>query len=169
MLISKSLVLGVMCCIAVSGLLVAQETPAAPSHTNFSGRWRMEKDQSDFAKFKMPDIVVRVVDQHDSTMNIHTVQTTGTKTSVADVSYFTDGSITKNVINGRDAESKTFWDGPTLVVRTSMKDSKGEDELILDRWDLSADGNTLITTSHIETPRGQVYMKMVCLREKPGS
>ncbi|MBV9500666.1 MAG: hypothetical protein JO138_14935 [Acidobacteriaceae bacterium] len=128
----------------------------------------MEKDQSNFANFKMPDIVVRVVDQHEPTMNIHTVQTTGAKTSVSDVSYFTDGTMTKNVINGRDAESKAFWDGPTLVVRTNMKDSKGEDELILDRWDLSADGNTLTTTSHIETPRGQVDLKLVCSREKTG-
>jgi hypothetical protein len=85
------------------------------------------------------------------------------------VSYFTDGTVTKNVINGRDAESKAFWDGPTLVVRTNMKDSKGEDEVILDRWDLSADGNTLTTTSHIETPRGHVDMKLVCAREKTGS
>jgi hypothetical protein len=169
LLITKYFGFGVIFGLAVSGLVAAQETPAASPHTNFSGRWRMDKDQSDFAKFKMPDIVVRVVDQHDPTMNIHTVQTTGTKTSVSDVSYFTDGSITKNVINGRDAESKTFWDGPTLVARTNMKDSKGEAELILDRWDLSGDGNTLTITSHIETPRGEVNMKLVCAREKTGS
>ncbi len=155
--------------LAAPAFLAAQQTPGAPLHSNFSGRWRMQKEQSNFASFKMPDIVVRVVDQHYPTMNIHTVQTTGSHTSVSDVSYFTDGSITKNVINGREAESKTFWDGPTLVVRTSMKDSKGEDELILDRWDLSPDQNTLTTTSHITTPHGEVEMKLVCAREKTGS
>jgi hypothetical protein len=165
----KSLIFVLLCGLAVPLFLAGQQTPLTPVHPNFSGRWRMEKDQSNFGSFKMPDIVVRVVDQHDPTMNIHTVQTTGTKTSVSDVSYFTDGSLTNNVINGREAESKTFWDGPTLVVRTSMKDSKGEDELIVDRWDLSADQNTLTTTSHITTPHGEVDMKLVCAREKTGS
>ncbi len=139
-----------------------------PPRTNFSGRWRMVKDQSDFGAFHMPDIIVRVIDQHLQTMNVHTVQTTGAKTSSSDVSYFTDGSTTKNIINGRDAESKSFWDGPTLVIRTSMKDSKGDDEEIVDRWDLSEDGNTLTTTSRISTPRGGVDMKLVCTREKTG-
>ncbi len=147
--------------------LLAQVAGTAP-RTNFSGRWRMIKDQSDFGSFHMPDIIVRVVDQHLQTMNVHTVQTTGSKTSTSDVSYFTDGSITKNVINGRDAESKAFWDGPILVIRTTMKDSSGEDEEIVDRWDLSADQNTLTTTSRITTPRGGVDMKLVCTREKVG-
>jgi hypothetical protein len=130
----------------------------------------MVKDQSDFAGFKKPDIIVRVVDHHDPTLNLHTVQTNGTKTSVSDVSYFTDGSATSNVINGRDAESKAFWDLPALIIRTNMKTSKGDDEQIEDRWELSQDGQTLTTTSHITTSKGQVDMKLVCVKEKvPGS
>ena len=107
--------------------LSAQQTPGQiePKHANFSGRWRMVKSQSNFGSFHMPDIVVRVVDQRDATMNVHTVQTTGDKTNTNDLSYFTDGTITKNVINGRDAESKGFWDGQVLVIRTSMKTRAG--------------------------------------------
>lgn len=152
----------------LTAILLSAQTPGTAPRTNFSGRWRMVKDQSDFGAFHKPDLVVRVVDQHQQTMNVHTVQTTGDKTSSSDVSYFTDGSITKNVISGRDAESKAFWDGPTLVIRTSMKDSSGEDEEIVDRWDLSGDQNTLTTTSHITTPRGGVDMKLVCTKEKVG-
>jgi len=126
----------------------------------------MVKEQSDFGKFHVPDIVVRVIDDHDPTLNVHTVQTVGDKTTTSDVSYFTDGSVTKNVINGRDAESKTFWDGDVLVVRTSMKTSKGENELIEDRWELSEDKETLTTTSHVDTDKGGADMKMVCAREK---
>lgn len=147
--------------------LTAQVPETAP-RTDFSGRWRMLKDQSDFGTFQMPDMIVRVVDQHEQTMNVHTVQTAGRKTSSSDVSYFTDGSVTKNVINGRDADSKAFWDGPTLVIRTAMKDSSGEDEQVIDRWDLSEDRNTLTVNSRIATPRGGVDMKLVCAREKTG-
>lgn len=147
---------------------LSAQVPGTAPRTDFSGRWRMIKDQSNFGTFQMPDIIVRVVDQHDQTMNVHTVQTTGRKTSSSDVSYFTDGSVTKNVINGRDADSKAFWDGPTLVIRTNMKDSSGEDEQIIDRWDLSEDRNTLTISSRITTPRGGVDMKLVCAREKAG-
>ncbi len=133
--------------------------------TDFSGRWRMLKSKSDFAGFTVPDIITRVVDEHGAIMNVHTVQTQGEKTSISDVSYSVDGAPTQNVVNGRDAESKTFWDGPVLVVRTTMKTSKGDSELIEDRWALSDDKQTLTTSSHIETEKGGVEMTLVCTRQ----
>lgn len=128
----------------------------------------MVKSQSDFAGFHIPDIVVRVVDQQGVTMNVHTVQTSGEKTTTADVSYFTDGNVSKNVINGREAESKAFWDDPALVVRTRMKNAKGDNELIVDRWEVSSDHQTLTINSHVTTPNGEVDMKMVCERDNIG-
>jgi hypothetical protein len=147
----------------------AQRTPGALPKTDFSGRWRMMKNLSEFRGFQMPDIVVRIVDDHDPAMNIHTVQTTGQNTTTSDITYFTDGSITKNVVNGRDAQSKCYWDGNVLVVRTEMKNSKGLNELITDRWELSSDKQTLTISSHVETEKGSVDMKMVCAREKLGT
>jgi hypothetical protein len=147
--------------LAVSAVLFAQSA-AKP---NFSGRWRMDPARSEFAKFNKPDIVVQVVDHHDPTLNVHTVETTGKRTSTADVSYFTDGTVSNNIINGRDAQSKAYWDGPALVIRTTEKDSKGEDVVIEDRWELSSDGDTLIRTSHITTPRGEADLKLVSSKE----
>lgn len=142
------------------------QTSTTAAHTNFSGRWRMLKDKSDFGGFAMPDIVVQAIDQHGFTLNVHTVETSGHKTSSADVTYFTDGSIVKNMINGRDAESKAFWDGPALMIRTDTKDSKGEDIVMQDRWELSPDGRTLTRTSHISTPKGHADMKLISTKEK---
>lgn len=143
-------------------------TVDTPARVNFSGRWRMNKEKSDFAKFKLPDMIVRVIDHHDPTMNVHTVQTVAGKTSSSDVSYFTDGSISNNVINGRDATSKTYWDGNALVVRTDMKTAKDEEEQIEDRYELSEDGARLTTTSHVVTSKGDVTMTLVCDKEKVG-
>ena len=151
--------------LTLPALLPGQE-PLPPPKPDFSGRWRMLKDKSDFGGFAIPDLVVRVIEHHDPTLNIHTVQTTGAKTTTADVSYFTDGSPSANVINGHDATSKAFWDGPALIIRTNMKDSKAEDIVIEDRYELSEDQQTLTTTSHITTPKGQVDMKLVCIKEK---
>jgi hypothetical protein len=108
------------------------------------------------------------VDQHGTTMNVHPVQTIGKKTTSADVSYFTDGSESPNVINGHDAVSRAFWDGAALMVRTSIKLSNGDDEMVLDRWELSEDGQTLTTTSRITTSKGGTELKLVCAKEKVG-
>lgn len=159
--------------VVASFLLVACVTwaqePSAPAvtHPDFSGRWRMQKDKSDFGTFKMPDIVVRIIDQHGDTMNVHTVQTTGERTSTVDATYSTD-SVSKNVLNNRDATSKAFWDGPAFVVHTDMKTAKNEDEQIEDRYDLSNDGQTLTMTSHVVTAKGDATLRMVCNREKVG-
>ena len=143
---------------------VAQNNPS-PEHPNFSGRWRMVKEKSDFAHAHMPDMIVRVIDQRNITMNVHTVQTTGTETKSADVSYFIDGSPSTNVINNHEATSKTFWDGAALIIRTTLKLSNGDEETIEDRWELSDDGQTLTTTSHIDTPKGSTTLKLVCQKE----
>jgi hypothetical protein len=71
-------------------------------------------------------------------------------------------------MSGRDAVSKAFWDGPALVIRTKTKDSKDEDEVVEDRWELSDDQQTLTISSHITTPKGQVDMKLVSQKEKVG-
>jgi hypothetical protein len=143
----------------------AQSTSPAAAKPNFSGRWRMVRDKSKFGTFKMPDIIVRVIDHHDPTLNVHTVQTAGKQTTMSDVSYFTNGNESSNSINGREAESKAFWDGAALVVKTNMLTAKGENEVIEDRWELSADGKTLTTASHITTDSGTADLTLVCEKQ----
>jgi hypothetical protein len=145
--------------------LCGQAADTPPTHPNFSGRWRMDKEKSQFNGFTVPDAVVRVVDHHDPMINLHTIQTTGQKTTMTDVTYFTDNSVTMNTIRGRDAQCRAYWDGAALVVRTKMIMKNGEHEVIEDRWELSPDGNTLTTGSHIVTESGEASLTLVCLRE----
>lgn len=155
-----------LACGIVPSLSPGQGVPS-PVRPNFSGRWRMVKDKSNFATFHMPDMIVQQIDQHDPTLNIHTVETLANKTSSNDVSYFTDGTESQNVISGRDAVSKAFWDGPALMIRTDMKNSKGEDVTMEDRYELSSDKQILTETSHITTALGaEVNMKLVCQKEQ---
>ena len=126
----------------------------------------MVKDKSQFHGFKVPDAVIRVVDHRDPVLNLHTIQTNGTHTSMSDVSYFTDNSISMNSIKGRDAQCRAYWDGQALVVRTKMIMADGEHEVIEDRWELSPDGKTLTTSSHIATESGETNLVLVCEKEE---
>jgi hypothetical protein len=146
-------------------LLGGQTAETAPAHPNFSGRWRMVKEKSQFNGFKVPDAVIRVVDHHDPMINLHTIQTTAQKTSMSDVTYFTDNSVTTNTIRGRDAQCRAYWDGAALVVRTKMIMANGEHEVVEDRWELSPEGNRLTTVSHIVTESGEATLTLVCEKE----
>jgi hypothetical protein len=145
--------------------LFGQKADAPKVRPNFSGRWRMVKEKSAFNGFKVPDIVVRVVDHHDPMINLHTIQTTNKQTSMSDVTYFTDNSITMNTIKGREAQCRAFWDDSALVVRTKTIMANGEHEVIEDRWELSPDGKTLTTTSHVVTESGEATLTLVCEKE----
>jgi hypothetical protein len=149
------------------GLSLAGQQPNTPSsRPNFSGRWRMLKDKSQFNGFKVPDSVLRIVDHHDPMINLHTVQKTGSQTAMSDVTYFTDNSVTMNTIKGREAQCRAYWDGQALVVRTKMLMANGEREVIEDRWELSPDGKTLTTGSHIVTDSGEANLTLVCEKEE---
>jgi hypothetical protein len=70
-----------------------------------------------------------------------------------------------NTIKGRDAQCRAFWDGQALIVRTKMIMANGEKEVIEDRWQLSADGKTLTTESHIVTETNEATLTLVCEKE----
>lgn len=153
-------------CILPALLTGQKPDDGPPPRPNFSGRWRMVKDKCTFNGFKVPDAVIRVVDHHDPMINLHTIQTTNKQTSMSDVSYFTDNSVTMNTIKGRDAQCRAYWDDRVLVVRTKMIMADGEREVIEDRWELSADGKTLTTASHIVTESGEANLTLVCEKEE---
>jgi len=155
--------------ILLAPALCGQKPEPVAQRPNFSGRWRMVKEKSEFNGFKVPDIVVRVVDHHDPMINLHTIQTTGKQTSMSDVTYFTDNSVTMNTIKGRDAQCRAYWDGQALVVRTKMVMANGEHEVIEDRWELSPDGKKLTTGSHIVTESGEANLTLVCEKEEPAA
>ena len=93
---------------------------------------------------------------------------TGIKTGNRPRAYIhrTDGGETTNRLASGPAASHAFWDGQTLVIRTTMKGKGDIDVLMEERWDLSADGKTLTTTSHVETSEGSTDLKLVCEKIK---
>jgi len=115
--------------------------------------WKMVKDKAVSWLQDAGIMIVRVVDHHEPTLNLHTIQTSGVRLSCPDVSYLTTARP-QPTRRGRDAQSKAFWDGQALVIRTINEDFQSDNEVFwiagaFWRW------QTLITSSHVETdPRG---------------
>jgi hypothetical protein len=152
--------------IAVTAFLASRLFAQSTPQPNFSGEWHMDAAKSDFGKFQMPTVMIRVIVQKDPDLTIDTTQRGVNGEQTSRVYYRTDGEETVNHMSSGVGTSHAFWDGKALVIRTTMKGRNDVDIQMEERWDLSADGKTLTTTSHIGTTRGSADLKLVCERAK---
>jgi hypothetical protein len=124
----------------------------------------MDAGKSDFGKFPMPTTILRVVDQKDPDLTIDTTQRASNGEQTSHVHYRTDGVETTNQLKSGTGASHAFWDGDTLVIRTTMKTRNDINVEMEERWELSSDAKTMTTTSHIVTSKGSTDLKLVCTR-----
>lgn len=143
--------------------LAGAQTPPKP---NFSGEWHMDAAKSDFGQFSMPSAMIRTITQKDPDLSIETTQRGASGEQKSSVYYRTDGVDTVNHLSTGVGTSHAFWDGNTLVIRTTMKGKNDVEIQMEERWTLSLDGKTLTTTSHIGTSRGSTDLKLVCEKAK---
>jgi len=149
-----------LCLAAALPVVFAQ----AEEKPDFSGQWRMNAQKSDFGKFPMPSSITRTIVQKGPNLSVDTVERGASGEQTAHAMYRTDGVDTTNHFNTGEGTSHAFWDGQTLVIRTSMKTKSGVEVVMEERWGLSSDKNTLTTDSHIETSKGGADLKLVCDR-----
>lgn len=152
-------------CLVAAVLAMCALAQPAPK-PNFSGEWHMDAAKSDFGKFQMPTTLIRVIVQKDPDLTIDTTQRGVNGEQTSRVYYRTDGVETVNHLSSGVGTSHAFWDGNTLVIRTTMKSRNDVDIEMEERWTLSPDGKTLTTTSHIGTSRGSADLRLVCERAK---
>ncbi len=150
----------------LAAVILAASYLAAQSESkpNFTGKWQMNSQKSDFGKFPMPTSITRTIVQKDPELTVETTQRGASGEQTARVVYRTDGVDTKNQLSSGEGVSHAFWDADVLVIRTTMKNAAGVDILMEERWSLSADRQTLTTLSHIETSKGGADLKLVCDR-----
>lgn len=138
--------------IAVSSLVLS-----AP---NFSGKWALNKDQSDFRTRdgEKPDITM-TIEQTADTLKVK--QESSSEFMNREYSYKLDGS-TQEVAGrgGRTSKVTPKWEGDVLVV-TSVREGQQGTMTSTERWTLSADGKTLTIAGKSQSSRGDFESKMV--------
>jgi hypothetical protein len=163
---SRLLIRNGLTLVLLAGAFFACAFAPSEGKPNFNGQWQMDAAKSDFGKFPVPTTIIRNIVQQDPDLTIDTTQRASNGEQTARVHYRTDGGETTNRLASGPATSHAFWDGQTLVIRTTMKGKGDIDVLMEERWDLSPDGKTLTTTSHIETSKGSTDLKLVCEKIK---
>jgi len=138
----------------------------AQTKPNFSGTWKLNVSKSDFGMIPPPDSRSDVVEQSEGMIKDAVSQVGQQGAQNFTLNLKTDGTETAVKLGPRDAKVAAQWADNALAVTTKM-DFDGNDVLIKSNWTLSADGNTWTQAAHINSPMGEMDVKMV-FEKQPG-
>lgn len=133
----------------------SKESFSRLSKPNFSGNWVLDMNESYFDGPKSDliyDSLTLIISHQDPELKITRKLVKKKKERSQEVIYYTDGRGEKNSsFNEKETvQSKTYWKSNILVTKGTVSTPAFGDVIMsdtTDKWELSADGNTLIQTS----------------------
>ena len=134
---------------------------SAGSHSNYSGRWKLNVDKSDFGPLPPSSSRTDIIDHNDPNLKVNVSDDGAQGLQQYVLSLTTDGKEATNTVAGMDTKNIANWDGSNLVVDTKLN-LQGTDISIKSTWVLSADGKTLTENAHLVAgPLGETDQKLV--------
>jgi hypothetical protein len=142
-------------------------------HPDFSGTWRIDREQSDFGEFGERPLskadATLVVGHREPELKIKRTLSLNGQEEVKEFTYYTDerGETNQATLGVGEVKSKTRWDGDKVVseARVTRKSQSGPYELdITQKWQVSSDGKTLTNTTTIGNQMGVQQVKLVYRR-----
>jgi hypothetical protein len=143
-------------------LAVALGLAAAPAQAkpNLAGDWKLNVSRSDFGQFPPPSTMTMKNTHEEPVLKVLSKVTSDTGEETYDLTFRTDGAETVNMAGPTELKTTSNWEGDTLVMKT--KGTFGDTEVTLvDKWDLTGDGNTLTLRRHWSSTRGEFDQKLV--------
>jgi len=146
----------------------AEKAPTLSNQTarpDFSGRWRLVHEKSDFGKGDRPDSRVDVITHRDPEL-VEVLRTVrGGKADSLTYRFQTNGKRTVSKDHRVPMQAVTRWDGDAITFRSKMKMLMLEIK-IEERWTLSPDRDTLTMARHMRgVPGAGVEERLVFERE----
>jgi hypothetical protein len=139
---------------------------AAQSAPDFSGTWRLVPERSDFGGGPAAISRTDVIEHREPRLAIRrTISNPGETPVTATLTYAVDGKPYTNEIGGSSVTSTLAWDGPVLVMKSTVPTPQGDAELT-DRFTLSANGDTLTMRRAIAVQGQELSQTMVFARQK---
>ncbi|RPI24118.1 MAG: hypothetical protein EHM61_18010 [Acidobacteria bacterium] len=141
-------------------LLVVLTGMALSAPPDFSGKWVLNKDQSEMRTRdgEKPDITMTIEQAADT---LKAKQESSVEFMNREYTYKLNGE-TQEVAGrgGRMSKVTPKWEGDVLVVTTVREGQQGT-MTSTERWQLSADGKTLTIAGKNQSSRGEFESKMV--------
>ena len=141
---------------------------------DLSGTWVLDMSASDFDAPRnslVYDSLTLVISHHNSNVLVTRTFTTRKKSWSQKLTYDTNNRGEKNPGFGKNetVESKTSWEGRTLVTKGLSSQPLAGDVIlwdVVDKWELSDDRAVLIQTSVISSPRSKFGKTMFTFKQR---
>lgn len=143
---------------------LAPTSAAAQSVPNLSGTWVLQVDKSTFGPMPAPASRTDVIDHQEPKLNIKRTVAIASGETTTELVYVVDGKPYKNMVGTNELSSTLKWDGPTLVMVSTLATLQGE-VTITDRLSLSADGKTLNQARTLSAGGEQIEQTMVLAKQ----
>ena len=146
------------------GITLLALTPlGAQKVPDLSGTWVMALDKSDFGPLPAPQSRTDVIEHKGSSITVKRTVVGPNGETTATIVYGIDGKPYTNHIGEIDATSVLRWDGPVLVVESTLNTPQGEVKAV-DRFTLSADGKTLTQARSLSLGDQQATQTIVMVK-----
>jgi hypothetical protein len=144
-----------------TSLVMAQVT-----RPDFSGRWDLDKAQSDFGSIPPDESATELIEHKDPKLNItqHWKNAEGEYTLVWQLT--TDGAENVNRANGTEIRSRTHWEDTRLITEWEMKSQANLVEGKNIRA-LSIDGKTQAVLVQQRSAAGDTTQHLVFVKQSP--
>jgi hypothetical protein len=139
---------------------------AQVSRPDFSGRWELDKAQSDFGSIPPDESATELIDHKDPKLNItqHWKNAEGEYTRVWQLT--TDGAENVNRADGTEIRSRTHWEDTRLITEWEMKSQANLVEGKNIRA-ISEDGKTQAVHVQQRSAAGDTTQHLVFVKQSP--
>ena len=137
---------------------------AADDKPNFTGKWVLDTEKSDFGPVPAPTSQSQEIDHKDPKLKVKTVSKGQQGETTVETNRTTDGEENTNTMGQAEVKSKTVWDGKKLVT-TMKRQVQGMDIDIKDIWEVAEDGKSFTITRELKTPQGDFTQKLLLKKE----
>ncbi len=143
-----------VCCFIGSAAAVAADKP------DFSGKWKLNTEKSDFGPMPKPQGVDYVIVHKDPELNVKTTAMTQSGEVANESKIVTDGKEFINTLRGQQIKGTAKWEGSVLVVHQELE-MQGTVIRLDQKWTLADDGKSITQDISISTPQGELKQKAI--------
>lgn len=167
----RNLVLGAVLLAVVSATAAAghhtaaSKTAPSDEHADFSGTWKLDNAKSKVGELPgRPRSRTDVIEQHGSELRQVLFLDHGATQDTTTYRYLADSSLCLNQVDGKEIQSRVWWQGRSLHLHSKAK-LLVFDMTLSERWVISPDRSTLIMTRHVKTPMGEDDQRLIFTRQ----
>ena len=150
------------------GVLLLSLAAAAQDKPNFSGKWLLDMEKSEFSHFPPPMAQTNAIEHQGVNIKLtQTIRISDGPDGEASFErhYTTDGHENVNKLGPRDAKSTSRWDGGKLIILMRLETPDGTGE-IEESWALAEGGKQMVVSRDFKEPDGGGIQRLLFKRQR---